>query len=159
MKEKSNRGAKTKYKKEFAKQAEIACAEGGFTDIQLAKLFSVDKATINRWKRANPEFRASIKKAKDDHDTGNVEISLLKRATGYRYTETTQELKTLKDPDTGLETTQLIVTKKVKKDVAPDTGACGIWLFNRQPDRWKNKQLVEHSGEIKSPSLVVRIEK
>jgi len=153
------RGAKTKYKKDFARQAGVACVEGGFTDLKLAKLFNVSRATIATWKNEHPEFLDTIKKAKDDHDSGNVELSLLRRATGYKYTETTQELKTLKDPTTGIETTQLVVTKKVKKEVAPDTGACGIWLFNRQPDRWKNKQLVEHSGEIKSPSLVVKIEK
>ena len=155
----AKRGAKTKYRKDFARQAEIACREGGFTDIKLAKLFNVSKTTITMWKREYPEFLTSIKKGKDDWDSSEVEKSLLKRATGYSYNETTQKPFPVKDCDGNIIDYEMKVTKIIKKDVAPDTGACGLWLFNRQPERWRNKQLVEHSGEIKSPELVVKIEK
>ncbi len=30
----------------------------------------------------------------------------------------------------------------------PDTAACIFWLKNRQPDKWKDKQDLEHSGEV-----------
>ena len=40
------------------------------------------------------------------------------------------------------------VTKVVTKHVAPDVTAQIVWLKNRRPDKWRDKQDVEHSGGI-----------
>ena len=42
----------------------------------------------------------------------------------------------------------LVVTKEVTKQVAGDTTAQIFWLKNRRPDLWRDKQQIEHSGEI-----------
>lgn len=151
-------GRPTKYSKKYAEMAEVACREGGFTDLKLAKLFGVSKSTINLWKKEYPEFSDSAKRGKDDFDSDEIEKSLARRATGYKYSEITRRRLPIKQPDGEIKY-ELVPIKIVKKDVAPDTGACGMWLFNRRPDRWKNKQQVEHSGEIKTPSLVINIAK
>ncbi len=129
---------KSKYKKEYAHMAYVACSEGGFTDVKLGKLFRKCKATINNWKKDYPEFLDSIKKGKDEFDCEKVEKSLLKRALGYRYTETTKE-NSIKSDD-------LIVTKKVRKEVSPDSKAAMDWLCNRNPGRWKKIKHVEVTG-------------
>ena len=68
-----------------------------------------------------------------------VENALLKRALGYEYDEITTEY--------GKE------IKRVTKQVVPDVTAQIFWLKNRKPDQWRDKQQIEHSGEIKSEKL------
>lgn len=46
---------------------------------------------------------------------------------------------------------ELIVTKEVIKQIAPDTGAAAFWLKNRKPDVWRDKQEVEHTGKDGEP--------
>jgi len=153
------RGRPPKYKTEYARMAKVACEEGGFTDLKLAALFNVDKSTITNWKKQNPEFLASIKAGKDIYDTGNVETSFLKRAIGYRFNETTSELMWIDDPKEEQPTDEeeiqgvprkkikkYVVTRKVRKDVPPETRAAFDWLCNRNPGRWRKLKHVELSG-------------
>lgn len=56
---------------------------------------------------------------------------MLKRALGYEYTETTREYIP--------ELDEMKTTKKVTKQVAPDTTAQIFWLKNRKPDKWRDK--------------------
>lgn len=153
------RGRPIKYKPEFARMAKVACEEGGFTDLKLARLFNVRKSTINRWKKDHPDFWDSIKEGKDRFDCEKVEKSFLKRATGYRYTENTQELIWIDDPKAKQPTVEeqingakrirkakYVTVKKVRKEVAPDAKAAMDWLCNRNSDRWKKLKHVELTG-------------
>lgn len=45
---------------------------------------------------------------------------------------------------------EMVTTKIVKKQVAPNTGSIAFWLKNRKPAEWRDKQDIEHSGEIKN---------
>ena len=47
------------------------------------------------------------------------------------------------------------VIKKLKKHIPPDVTAQIFWLKNRDPERWRDKQEIQHSGEIKSGVLCV----
>ncbi len=42
----------------------------------------------------------------------------------------------------------LYQTAKLLEKIAPDTGAAMAWLKNRQPRQWRDKQDIEHSGNI-----------
>ena len=95
----------------------------------------VNIATLYDWKKKYPEISESLKKGKEVIDT-IVENALLKRALGYRYDEVTIE--------NGIE------TKRVTKEVQPDTTAQIFWLKNRRPDKWRDKQNVEVSGSLKT---------
>lgn len=57
------------------------------------------------------------------------------------------------------DTGKLIVTKEVTKEVLPDTTAQIFWLKNRRPDRWRDKQDIEHSGQIGGVTIVNDIPK
>ena len=73
-----------------------------------------------------------------------VENALLKRALGYSYEEVTKEI--CEDPETG--NLEMKITKKVRKEVVPDTTAQIFWLKNRKPDVWRDKHEVNgNSGE------------
>ena len=50
-----------------------------------------------------------------------------------------------------MDSGELRVTKKIRKQVAPDTGAAAFWLKNRKPDVWRDKQEVEHTGKDGEP--------
>lgn len=43
---------------------------------------------------------------------------------------------------------EIIETKRVTKEVVPDTTAQIFWLKNRRPDKWRDKQSMEHSGDV-----------
>jgi hypothetical protein len=120
----------TKYKEEYADQAFKLCLLGA-TDAEMADFFGVDESTINNWKIKQPEFLESIKKGKLKADA-EVADSLHKRAKGYQYDEITYEM--------GME------TKRVTKEVSPDTGAAMAWLKNRRPKDWRDKQEIESSN-------------
>lgn len=111
----------------------------GADDKRLADFFNVSEQTINAWKKAHPEFFESLKRGKEVADA-EVAASLYKRAKGYQYEEITVEPgKDGKD----------VVTKRVVKEVAPDTGAAMAWLKNRQPQSWRDRHEVEYTGNVK----------
>ena len=155
-------GRPVKYKTDYARMAEVACSQGGFTDQKLSLLFDVSKSTINRWKKDHPQFWDSIKSGKEKFDYEVVEKAFLKRCTGFSYNETIWEPVIVDeiDSETGdtIKVTKMMVTKRVRKTVVPDAKGCMDWLTNRAPDRWKKVKHVEISGKdgepIKTESLV-----
>lgn len=128
-------GAPTKYQDSHDKQAYKLCLLGA-TDAELADFFEVNEDTINEWKKVHDTFSVSIKRGKFQADA-NVATKLFKRATGYQH------------PDTDIKMYEgQIITTEVIKHYPPDTTAGIFWLKNRQPKKWRDKQEVEHSGDI-----------
>ena len=107
-------------------------ARGGITDEQIAKNMGIAPSTLYEWKKKSKEFSESLKKGKELIDF-EVENALLKRALGYEYEEETYE--------------NGILTKKVKKHVAPDTTAQIFWLKNRKPSSCKDKVETDEDRE------------
>lgn len=131
-----------------------AWARDGLTDEQISSNAGIATATLYDWKKRFPEISEALKKGKEVVDV-QVENALLKRALGYSYDEVTQEL--CENAKTGK--VELKVTKKVTKEVSPDTTAQIFWLKNRRPDRWRDKQDIEHSGQIGGVTIVNDIPK
>lgn len=113
-------------------------ARDGLTDEQIAEKIGIHISTLYDYKKKYPEFSESLKRGKEIVDY-EVENALLKRALGYEYDEVTYE--------NGEE------TKRVTKQVAPDTTAQIFWLKNRRPDKWRDKQVIESNNtiEVKNP--------
>ncbi|NEZ46510.1 helix-turn-helix domain-containing protein [Clostridium niameyense] len=118
-------------------------ARNGLTDEQIAKNLGISKTTFYKYIKEHNELSECLKKGKEVIDF-EVENALLKRALGYKYKEVTKEL--FKNPKTNKE--ELKVTKEVIKEVAPDTTAQIFWLKNRKPQEWRDKQNIEHSGNM-----------
>jgi len=121
-------------------------AREGLTDEQITKNMKIATSTLYEWKKKHSEISESLKKNKEIVDY-EVENALLKRAKGYSYEEITEEM--VFDKTIGEYTMR--VTKRVKKEVAPDVGAAMAWLKNRQPDKWRDKQkeiITEDEGVI-----------
>lgn len=103
---------------------------------RLRRIWGVAYSTFRTWRDKYSALSAVLKKNKDVADR-QVENALLKRALGYRYDEVTVE--------GGIE------TKRVTKEVVPDTTAQIFWLKNRKPDVWRDKQNLEVSGTVNNP--------
>ncbi len=148
-------GTPTKYREEYARMANVLCAESGLTDKKLAAVFDVCEATINNWKHKYPDFLESIQKGKDEFNCGKAEGSLFKLVMGFHYTETTKEAKpiVIKNQDGTEEVVgdKLLVTKKVRKFIPPNDRALRFFLKNRDPARWRDTQAVEVSGKDGGP--------
>ena len=113
-----------------------AWARDGLTDEQIAKNLGVSRSTLAEWKKKYSDISDTLKKGKEIVDI-QVENSLLKRALGYRYTETTRE--SILNHETGKY--ELKVTKEVTKEVIADTTAQIFWLKNRKPESWRDKPI------------------
>ena len=109
-------------------------AKSGLTDEQIAKNIGINRTTLYDWKKKEVNIADALKKGKEVIDF-EVENALLKRALGYEYEEKTYE--------------NGILTKKVKKHVAPDTTAQIFWLKNRQVKKWRDKVEIADNDAIK----------
>ena len=107
-------------------------ARDGLTQQQIANNLGISIDTLIENKKKYSEFNDALKKGKEVIDF-EVENALLKRALGYEYEEETYE--------------NGILTKKVKKHVAPDTTAQIFWLKNRKPNTWKDKVETDEDRE------------
>lgn len=106
-----------------------------------SRFFEVAESTINNWKIEYPEFLESIKKGKLLADA-NVANSLYKRALGYEAP----------DIDIRVIDNQIVETPLIKH-YPPDPTSAIFWLKNRQPDKWRDKQIQEVSGTVTSQNI------
>lgn len=142
-KQKDQGGRPTIYDPDFARIAELVISESGFSIAKLAKLFKVkSRSTIYDWIRDHEEFSDSLRRGRKNFEGDKVSRALAKRATGYRYTETTYELEK--------DTNRLIVTRKVKKSMPADVGAIRWWQTNMDPDNWKDSKNVDLTSKGKT---------
>ena len=111
----------------------------GLTDKQISEKLGISESTLNKWKHDYPVFSESLKKGKEEPDQ-IVEASLFKRATGY---ENDKAVKIFMPANA-----EAPVYAPYTEQIQPDVTACIFWLKNRRPDRWREKQEIEHSGTI-----------
>lgn len=117
-------------------------ARSGLTDEQIAKNIGITATTLYDWKNKYSEISEALKKGKDVVDL-EVENALLKSAMGYDVEETTEELRY--NHITGKH--EMVVTKKNRKHIQPNTTAQIFWLKNRKPEIWRDK--VENVTNLK----------
>lgn len=117
-----------------------AWARDGLTLEQIAHNMGVADSTLRKWRDDHEAISAALKRGKEVVDI-EVENALLKRALGYDYTEERVEVSK-ENGKKSVKTTQTV------KHVPPDVTAQIFWLKNRRPDRWRDKQQLEHSGRV-----------
>lgn len=89
----------------------------------------VSKTAWWGWYRESEDLRRACATAKEVADT-SVENALYRKAIGYDYFEEIEELVE----------GELIVTKRYKRHIPPDTKAILAWLYNRLPNLWRSVQ-------------------
>lgn len=129
-------GRPTSFKDEYVEQARKLAALGA-TDREAAEFFGVAESTLYLWKHTQPAFSEALRVGKETADE-RVEQSLYRKAIGYRH-----------DAEKIAINASGEVTKVPYVEVlAPDTTAAIFWLKNRKPAEWREKQVIEHEGEI-----------
>jgi|SRR5690554_94502 len=122
--------AKSKYNaKTFPKLAK-GLARKGYTDSQIAIKLGISKATFYSYTKLYPEFAQALAEGKAPVNV-DVEDSVLKRATGYEYTET----KVIANAEGKVLKKEVTV-----KHIPANVDAAKFWLINRDPAHWKLKQ-------------------
>lgn len=116
-------------------------ARDGLTDEQISSNLGISTSTFYEYQKKHSEFSETLKKGKEVIDY-EVENALLKRALGYEFEEKTYETRW----DESQGRFREVLTKKVRKEVVPDTTAQIYWLNNRKPKQWKNKRNDEENN-------------
>ncbi|MHC2115338.1 terminase [Stenotrophomonas geniculata] len=133
-------GRPSKYKPEYAKQAEKLCLLGA-TDQELADFFEVEVRTVYRWKGDYPDFCQALKSGKEEADA-RVERSLYQQAIGYEQ----DEVKIFMPAQA-----EAPVYAPYRAKVAPNVTAAIFWLKNRKSQEWRDKQQTELTGPDGGP--------
>jgi len=130
-------GRPTDYKEEYNEQAYKLCLLGA-TDEDMAGFFNVCEATINNWKNEYPEFLESIYAGKKAAD---IEVAhSLYKGTQDRVVIEQQAFKVKVG-----QYEEDIKVVDVQKVIPADFRNQQFWLKNRNPDRWRDKQEVDHT--------------
>ncbi|MGL4453819.1 MAG: transposase [Sarcina sp.] len=117
----------------------IECwARDGYTNEDIAGKLGIGMTSFYEYQNKYVEFANAIKRGKEVVDY-EVENMLLKRAFGYEYDEVTYE--------NGEE------TKRITKQVAPDTTAQIFWLKNRKPKEWRDKREYNIEADVTKSEL------
>lgn len=133
-------GRSSPYDPDYHPAYAKALAIRGLTNEEIAVKLGIHKATLQVWINKHPEFRDSIREGKGPADA-RVEMALYKRALGYEVDETRAVVV-----GTGEYASVEIVDET--RHIPPDPRSCIHWLNNRAPDRWREKQEIEHTGHI-----------
>lgn len=117
-------------------------AEQGKTDKQIAKIVGVARSTLDKWKNEIPGFKVTLKKSKDIIDDA-VEMSLLKRATGFEC----------KDTHFATHKGKITDQREYTKYYPPSDVACIFWLKNRRTESWRDRKdidLTNSDGKLRA---------
>jgi hypothetical protein len=125
----------SKYDQRFDEMAHKLCLLGA-TDADMADFFHVSESTINLWKLKHESFSESIRHGKMMADA-NMAERLYMRGMGYSHPE---EKLFCHEGE--------IIRAETIKHYPPDTKANLAWLYNRRPDRWRNRIEVKEEVTI-----------
>ena len=125
------RGRRSRFTMKLAQRVYYA-ARAGLTDAEIAWLLDIGQTTLHRWKLGSETFRRKLKEAKDQANAV-VERRLYDRARGMIVRErSTRRI---------MDGKRVVRTEKVlcERELAPDLGAIKMWLYNRRPDKWRDR--------------------
>ena len=105
----------------------------GLNDVEIAAELGVQPSTIYLWKAKNPEFSEALAEGKVRAD-GKIALSLYKRAAG--------EVK-MPAVKVSFDKDGTPLYAPYVEHLPPDVGAMKMWLYNRQPGRWKDRREVD----------------
>jgi transposase-like protein len=145
-----------KYSKAIVKKIVSLIEQDTYTILEICSSVGISRETYHTWIKEKPDFSDSIKRARGNFE-GKVlkecEKSLVKLITGYEIEET----KTVAIDD-GKGKAKIKEKTVTKKFVNPSLGAIIHYQTNRDPENWKNRQSLEHTGKDGDPlGLIIQV--
>jgi transposase-like protein len=130
-----------KYSEEM-KETLAKLIKKGSTVTSACNSVGINKTTFYDWMKNKVDFSNAVKEAQSVANA-KIENALFKTAHGYTVTE--KEYRSMQMR--GFETEKKLV-KTTKKKVLPNVTAQIFWLKNRNSEEWRDRQDIEHSGEV-----------
>jgi len=153
-KRKSGRPRRDRYAERVQPCLElIGCwTRDGFTVEEICDKLKINPATFYRYRKNHPELEDALAVGRDLSDY-RVENALFKRAVGYDIpvVEVTEK-QVLADEDgnsagnegeNGVAAVLERTVKRTAKHIPGSVQAQRIWLNNRRPDKWRDRQEIE----------------
>lgn len=144
--------AKAKYEEWQTEEGLLkleAWARNGLIDVQIAHNMGISVKTLYEWKNKYSNISDALKKGKEVVDI-EVENALLNNAKGFTYIDrvvSTKKEVIYQDGKRVKEISEPVIVE-VEKYKQPETTAQIFWLKNRKPAEWRDKQQLEHSGNV-----------
>lgn len=139
---------KSKYISNVKPKLEVirAWCRDGLIDKEISDKLKVSLSAFNVYKRTYPELKEVLSEGKEEADI-KVENSLNKRALGYMQ-ELIKGIKCKEinyDPTTGKKLSEIEVIRYATEyiHVQADVTAIIFWLKNRQPDKWRDRKVID----------------
>lgn len=129
----------------------IECwARDGFTNADISEKIGIGESTFSKWLNKYPELKEALRNGRELVDY-KVENALLKSALGYKTTESKVTL-IMRD---GVVVEEREET--TEREIAPNTTAAQVWLYNRLPKKWKKNRdnVLDLSDEDTSIQITV----
>jgi hypothetical protein len=126
----------------------------GYTIVEASQHMCINENTFYLWKKKYPEFRKAAETGKLEK-VKKVVSSGYKKANGYDYFEETYAvIEDTKKPKSKIvkgkkvsngrpKKPELILVKKVKKHIAPDSGMIQYILNNQDSANWKTSSTID----------------
>lgn len=139
-------GRPSLYKPELYPEQVYKLCLLGATDADIASFFNVDERTVNNWKTEHDEFFQSINEGKKLADM-EVANSLYKTTQDRQVPkEIPFKLKNVYWNDEGKRVEEeKVEVIEVMETIPADFRAQSLWLRNRSPKNWRDKQEVDHT--------------
>jgi len=138
-------GRPSPYQEAYNIQVYKLCLLGA-TDKDIADFFNVCEATVNNWKDEHPKFLESIREGKQLAD---MEVAHSLYESAKDRTRTVMKPVKLKEvfyDDRGKRVEKETVELHPEELFVPaDHRSQSLWLRNRQPDKWRDKQEIDHT--------------
>lgn len=116
----------------------------GYNNAQIARSLGITADYFYTLMKQSDKLRDMVTEGKTRFDQDVIVPAFAKACTGQIFEEETRE----RVYNEATREYELVVTKVTKKLIQPNAGACLNWLKNRDPERWKDKQEVEHNGGV-----------
>lgn len=124
------------YKEEYDELSRRAYLLG-YEDGEVADLLGISLGVLKVWQKEHPTFFAARAKGKHIADM-EVAESLRQRALGFKH----KAEKIMLGPG------GQVIREEYTQHYPPDTKAAELWLTNRQSKFWKDRRVVENTGEV-----------
>lgn len=127
-------GRPSSFCEEFIKQG-YKLALLGLTLEQMADVFDVHVDTVKHWKSTIPEFSAAIKKGGTMAD---AEVAAAVRSNARGFTHKAEKIFCTKNGR--------VIRVPIMQRYRADPIAGIFWLKNRQPELWRDRQILDHTN-------------